>query len=102
MEVKPAKGLKVVVGAAREAIFGEESVEVKKVAFANDSSRVGTLTGTVLAGYCEVEMPSLDGKKHWYPVDDLRGENGEQVVEEPVAVEIPQDDEPGEEEPEEE
>jgi hypothetical protein len=55
MELKPSKGVKVRVNAQREAIFGDESVTIQKVAI-NDGSRIGVMTGQVLAGYCEVEM----------------------------------------------
>ena len=92
MEIKPSKGLKVRVNAQREAVFGDESVQVSKVSLPNDGSRLGTMTGVTLAGYCEVEMPTLDGKKHWYPVGDLAGEHGEQIVEEEIQIEEPEDD----------
>ena len=85
MEVKPSKGLKVRVNASREAVFGDESVVVEKVSIP-DGGRTGLLTGVALAGYCEVEMPSLDGKRHWYPIGDLLGENGERVVEEEIQI----------------
>jgi hypothetical protein len=98
MDLKPSKGLKVKVNAQREAIFGDESVAVQKVKL-NDGDRVGTMTGQTLAGYCEVEMLKLDGGKHWYPIDDLAGENGEKIVEEEIPIEL---DEVGDEEPEEE
>ncbi len=87
MDLKPSKGLKVKVNAQREAIFGDESVAVQKVKL-NDGDRVGTMTGQTLAGYCEVEMQKLDGLKHWYPVDDLAGENGEKIVEEEIPIEV--------------
>ena len=96
MEVKPSKGLKVKVNAGREAIFGEESVSVQKVAL-NDGNRNGVLTGLCLAGFCEVEMQKLDGKKHWFPIDDLAGEHGEKVVEEPIPIEEPPEPEEEEE-----
>ncbi len=96
MEVKPSKGLKVHVNAQREAVFGDESVTVKKVSLPNDGSMTGVLTGTTLAGFCEVEMPSLDGRKHWYPVEDLAGEHGERVVEEEIEIDEPEDDEAAE------
>ena len=32
MDLKPAKGIKVKVEADKEAVFGDESVQVKKVA----------------------------------------------------------------------
>jgi hypothetical protein len=92
MELKPSKGLKVVVNAQREAIFGDESVNIKKISI-EDGNRVGVMTGQVLAGFCEVEMQKLDGKRHWYPIDDLAGENGEKIVEEEIPIEIPEDDE---------
>ena len=92
MELKPSKGLKVVVNAQREAIFGDESVSVEKIRL-DDGNKVGIMTGQVLAGFGEIEMLKLDGKKHWYPIGDLSGENGEKIVEEEVPVEIPQDDE---------
>ena len=97
LEVKPSKGLKVFVNAQREAVFGDESVGVSKVSLPHDGRRAGVLTGTTLAGFCEVEMPSLDGKKHWYPVGDLTGEHGEKVVEEEIQI----DEEEGEGEDEE-
>jgi hypothetical protein len=53
------------------------------------------MTGLTLAGFCEVEMAKLDGKKHWYPVEDLVGEHGETFVEEEVQIE---DDDEGTEE----
>jgi hypothetical protein len=84
--LKPSKGLRVTVSAQREAIFGEESVTVSKVLMPNDSSRAGILTGATLAGYCEVEMPSLDGRKHWYPIGGLSGEHGEQIEEEEIGI----------------
>jgi hypothetical protein len=83
--VKPSKGLRVRVNASREAVFGEESVAIKKVSIP-DGGRTGLLTGVTLAGYCEVEMPSLDGRKHWYPIRDLLGENGEEVIEEEIQI----------------
>ena len=92
MEVKPSKGLKVKVNAGREAVFGDESVSVTKVSLPNDGSRVGVLTGATLAGFCEVEMPDLDGRKHWYPVGDLAGENGESIVEEEVHLDEEEDE----------
>ena len=87
LEVKPSKGFKVKVNARREAIFGDESVAVNKVSLPNDGSRAGVLTGTTLAGFCEVDMPALDGKKHWYPIEDLTGEHGEAIVEDEVQLE---------------
>lgn len=96
MELKPTKGLKVMVNAQREAIFGDESLSVQKVVTSN---RRGVLTGQTLAGFCEVDMSGLDGRKHWYPIDDLRGENGEQIVEEEIPVELEEDSGELEEEP---
>lgn len=98
MELKPSKGLKVLVNAQREAIFGDESVSVQRITV-NDGNRMGIMTGQVLAGFCEVEMQKLDGRKHWYPIDDLAGEHGEKIVEEEIPIEP---DEDGEEEPAEE
>ncbi len=98
MDLKPSKGLKVKVNAQREAIFGDESVAVQKVRL-NDGDRIGTMTGQTLAGYCEVEMQKLDGRRHWYPIDDLAGENGEKIVEEEIPIEL---EEEGGEESEEE
>lgn len=96
MELKPARGLKVMVEADKEAIFGDEAVQVRRVMLPKDNGRHGVLTGTVIAGYCEVDMPSLDGKRHWYPVDGLLGEKGEKIVEE--EIELPEDSEDSEEE----
>jgi len=86
MEVKPSKGVKVIVNAQREAIFGDESVSIRRISL-NDGIRVGELTGLTLAGFCEVEMSKLDGKRHWYPIGDLVGEHGEAVVEEEIPIE---------------
>lgn len=91
MEIKPAKGVKVSVNATREAIFGDESVGIQKVSL-NNGNNVGVMTGHVLAGYCEVEMQTLDGQKHWYPIGDLRGEHGESIVEEEIPIEMDEDD----------
>ncbi len=87
MELKPEKGLKVRVYASREAVFGEEGVGIEKVSFDGEKTTLGTLTGMTLAGFCEVEMPDLDGKKHWYPIESLKGENGEKLVEEEFEIE---------------
>jgi hypothetical protein len=92
MDLKPTRGLRVTVNAKREAVFGDESVSVNSTKLPEGKGREGVLTGTVLAGYAEVEMPSLDGKKHWYPVDSLDGERGEKVVEEEVQVDLSEDD----------
>ena len=81
------------VNAQREAVFEDESVSIKRTSLPDDGSKAGVLTGTTLAGFCEVEMPSLDGKKHWYPVKDLRGEHGEQIVEEEIPIDVEEDDE---------
>jgi hypothetical protein len=91
MEVKPTKGLKVKINAAREAIFGEDGVEVKKISSPSGKAAAGTLTGRALVGYAEVEMTALDGKSHWYPVDQMLTDKGEKIIEEEIAVEVPQD-----------
>ena len=98
MELKPSKGLRVRVDARREAVFGDESVSVQRISL-NDGNRVGVMTGQVLAGFCEVEMQSVDGHKHWYPIGELTGENGEKIVEEEIPIEL---DEEGDEEQEDE
>jgi hypothetical protein len=92
MEVRPTKGLKVNCTPAREAIFGEDGVEVKKTSIPSVKSRPGILTGRTLAGFAEVEMAELDGNKHWYPTDQMLTEKGEKVVEEEVVVEEPADE----------
>ena len=97
METKPSKGLRVKVNARREAVFGDEAVAVKAVSLPSDGSSTGVLTGFTLAGYCEVEMPGLDGKKHWYPVGDLQGENGEPLVEEEIQIDEAGDEPEGDE-----
>jgi hypothetical protein len=93
LEIKPSKGIKVKVSARREAVFGDESVAVNKVSLPNDGSSAGVLTGTTLAGFCEVEMPALDGKRHWYPIEDLSGEHGEAIVEDEVKLDEVEDGE---------
>lgn len=93
MEIKPSKGIKVLVNAQREAVFGDESVSIRKISL-NDGLKVGEMTGLTLAGFCEVEMPKLDGKKHWFPIGDLVGERGETVVEEEIAIEDEDAEEP--------
>jgi hypothetical protein len=98
VEVKPAKGVKVKVNAAREAVFGEDGVEVKKVKSPTGKEAAGVMTGRTLVGYAEVEMTVLDGKPHWYPVDQLLTEKGEKVVEEEIVIEIPQGSDADEEE----
>jgi hypothetical protein len=91
MDVKPSKGLKVKINAAREAVFGEDGVEVKKISSPSGKAASGTLTGRTLVGYAEVEMTALDGKSHWYPVEQMLTDKGEKVVEEEIAVEVPAD-----------
>ncbi len=93
MELKPSKGLKVFVSAQREAIFGDESVSVQKVAV-NDGARAGVMTGRTLIGFCEVEMQKLDGHNHWYPIEDLAGEQGEKIIEEEMPIDLPEDEGP--------
>ncbi len=97
MELKPSKGLKVLVDAHREAIFGDESVSVQKVTF-EAGAKLGVMTGRTLIGFCEVEMQRLDGRSHWYPVEDLTGEHGEKIVEEEIPIELEEDEGPVEEE----
>jgi hypothetical protein len=92
MELKPAKGIKVKVGAKREAIFGDEALTVQRISIP-PANAAGVMTGATLAGYCEVTMPSLDGKKHWYPISDLVGENGETIVEEEIPIDMTEDEE---------
>ncbi len=96
MELKPSKGLKVHVNANREAIFGDESVSVQKASVAAGAN-AGVMTGRTLIGFCEVDMQKLDGRSHWYPIEDLTGEHGEKIVEEEIQVEIPDDEGPEEE-----
>ena len=96
MDLKPSKGLKVVVNARREAIFGDESVSVQNVEITNGAN-LGVMTGRTLIGFCEVEMQKLDGRNHWYPIDDLTGEKGEKIVEEEISIEMPGDEGPEEE-----
>jgi hypothetical protein len=90
MELKPSKGLKVKVNAQREAIFGDDSVSVQSISLRDGR---GVMTGHTLAGFCEVDMQNLDGRRHWYPIEDLVGENGEKFVEEEVPIEIEGDSE---------
>ena len=90
MDLKPAKGIKVKVNAQREAIFGDESVNVQNVAI-NDGARSGVMTGRALVGFCEVEMPKLDGHNHWYPIEALTGEQGEKIGEEELPLELEAD-----------
>ena len=88
MDTKPSKGLRVKVNAAREAVFGEDGVEVRKVAAPAGKKAMGTMTGRTLVGYAEVEMQELDGSKHWYPVEHLETEGGDKVVEEEIVIEV--------------
>jgi hypothetical protein len=92
MEIRPTKGLKVNCNPTREALFGEDGVEVKKTSIPSAKHRPGMLTGRTLAGFSEVEMVELDGKKHWYPTDQMLTEKGEKVVEEEIAIEEPADE----------
>jgi hypothetical protein len=92
MDVRPAKGLKVNCNPSKEAVFGEDGVEVKKASIPSAKHRIGILTGRTLAGFAEVEMAALDGSKHWYPTEDLLTEKGEKVVEEEIVIEEPADD----------
>jgi hypothetical protein len=102
MDVKPSKGLKVKVNATREAVFGEDGVEVKRVAALAGKKAAGTLTGRTLVGYAEAEMEALEGGKHWYPIDQLETEKGEKLVEEEIAVEISEEAPEGSDEAEDE
>jgi len=97
MDIKPTKGLRVKVNATREAVFGEEGVEIKKIAAFDASSSLGVLTGRTLVGFCEVEMASLDGKKHWYPMQQVQTENGDAIKEEEIPIEVDDDAEEDEE-----
>jgi len=90
MELKPTKGLKVEVNAQREAIFGDESVSVQRIVM-KDGNRTGVMTGHTLVGYCEVEMQG-DGRRHWYPIENLTGEHGEKFIEEVIPVEMDEGD----------
>jgi hypothetical protein len=96
MDVKPSEGLKVTVRSSKEAIFGEDGVEIKNSPLPSGKARIGVLTGRTLAGFAEVEMGPLDGKKHWYPIGELETEKGEHIVEEEIAIEMPADDEESE------
>ncbi len=87
MDVRPTKGLKVVCNPSREAVFGEDGVEVKKASIPAVKQRPGVLTGRTLAGFAEVEMEALDGQKHWYPTEQILTDKGEKVVEEEIVVE---------------
>jgi len=92
MDVKPTQGLRVNVKATREAVFGEEGVEVKSIMDPAAGGAAGVLTGRTLVGFAEVEMGVLDGKKHWYPVDQLTTEKGDKLVEEEIPIEEPLDE----------
>lgn len=87
MKRTPEKGLKVIVRANREAVFGEDEVKIKKVDLTKTNVS-GILTGNVIAGYCEVDTSSYDGKKHWYPIDQLYTESGEQLEEEDMEFDL--------------
>ncbi|MDA4121728.1 MAG: hypothetical protein OK456_00955 [Thaumarchaeota archaeon] len=93
MDVKPSSGLKVKVKATREAVFGEEGVEVRPISAPPAKVASGVMSGRTLVGFAEIEMTGLDGKKHWYPVDQLTTEDGDKIVEEELAIEIPTEDE---------
>ena len=96
VDVKPSQGLKVTVHSSKEAVFGEDGVEVKKASLPSGKARDGVLTGRTLAGFAEVEMGPFDGKKHWYPIEELQTEKGEHIVEEEIAIEVPPDDDESE------
>lgn len=91
MGQKPEKGIRVVVRATREAIFGEEEVKIKKLSIPEGKKVTGVLTGNVIAGYCEVESTSTDGGKHWFPIDQLYTEDGQQLEEEEIQIDIGED-----------
>jgi hypothetical protein len=93
MDVKPAKDIKVICDPTKEAIFGEDGVEVKKTSVPIAKQRLGVLTGRTLAGFAEVEMAAIDGKKHWYPTEEMLTDKGERIVEEELAIEVPAEDE---------
>ena len=90
MEIKPAAGMKVKVNAQREAIFGDESVSVQRIVM--QGAKPGVMTGHTLVGFAEVDMQGMDGKKHWYPIEDITGEHGERFVEEEIPVEMDEGD----------
>src|SRR5271157_5592600 len=92
MVVRPAPGVKVNCNPTKEAIFGEDGVEVKKAALASGKQRLGVLTGRTLAGFAEVEMAALDGKKHWYSTEEMLSDKGEKIVEEEIVIEEAADD----------
>jgi hypothetical protein len=97
MDVKPSSGLRVKVKATREAVFGEDGVEVRSTAALSGKAASGVMTGRTLVGFSEVEMAGLDGKKHWYPVDQLTTENGDRMVEEELPIEMPPEEDGDEE-----
>jgi hypothetical protein len=88
MDVKPTKGLKVKISASREAVFGEDGVEVKKVKAQPGKQGTGTMTGRTLVGYAEVETDPPESSRHWFPVDQLTTEKGEPIVEEEIQVDL--------------
>jgi hypothetical protein len=92
MEVRPAKGVKVNCNPTKEAMFGEDGVEVKKATLPAGKNRLGVLKGRTLAGFAEVEMTGLDGKNHWYSTEEMLSDKGEKVVEEEIVIEEPEDD----------
>jgi hypothetical protein len=92
MEVKPSKGIVVDCNPTREAVFGEDGVEMKKASLPAGNPRRGVLTGRTLAGFAEVEMESLDGKKHWYSTEEMLTDKGEKVVEEEIVIEESSDE----------
>jgi hypothetical protein len=59
------------------------------------------LTGRTLVGYCEVEMSALDGKRHWYPIDQILAENGDTLKEEEIPIPMEESVDGGEEDEEE-
>jgi len=97
MDIKPSEGLKVNVHPSKEAVFGEDGVEVKNASLPSGKACSGVLTGRTLAGFAEVEMGPLDGKRHWYLIEEMLTEKGERVVEEEIVIEVPPDDDDSEE-----
>jgi hypothetical protein len=93
MEVKPSKGIKVNCDPSKEAIFGEDGVEVKKASLPVGKPRLGVMTGRTLAGFAEIAMEALDGKKHWYSTEEMQTEKGEKIIEEQIVIEEPAEDE---------
>jgi hypothetical protein len=92
MDVKPTNGVRVRVSATREAVFGEEGVEIREITTLDASHSAGVLTGRTLVGFCEVEMGSLDGKRHWYPMQQMQTEAGDTIKEEEVPIEIDEEE----------